>query len=419
MNNHNLNNLSSFIKNNNSFSDFNILNNFMLDLNFSNFKNNKQQGGGNGVKDDNIDSISLLLNNTSLSSIAKSTFYSIEKNKRNNLFNVLKGGNSQPSNEELVINSETAEELVKNVATTISDASATAEISKQVAIDAQETADKLLAEAKTPEEQETAIAAKKAANEIAEQAVSDIKEANTIISEGTKIINPEQTGTVVDEAIQDEGKIENNQSVPIAEPIQEEQPIPSKSTDAQDKQFFAPITVIPKGTILYHSHKKRNGFNQNRLKFGDTSLITFFTPNFRLASDNIGGCSLEDKEQGYIHAFEVKEDITNIYIAFPDSADKDLGLEELSTKFCGGLGQYNGVGFYYPINEIELFSKMGDYLNTTEPTLPPNSNNIRKLNNENLFYKEYALCNPDAFLKYLYTHKCIGTRKLSEPFAMD
>ena len=42
-------------------------------------------------------------------------------------------------------------------------------------------------------------------------------------------------------------------------------------------------------------------------------IIIFFTPNFRLASDRIQGCSI-DKQKGYIHAFEVIQDIPNIFI---------------------------------------------------------------------------------------------------------
>ena len=60
---------------------------------------------------------------------------------------------------------------------------------------------------------------------------------------------------------------------------------------------------------------------------------SFFTPNFRLASDKIEGCSI-DKQKGFIHVFEVKTDINDIYIKLPYDTDEDINLDELKDKFC-------------------------------------------------------------------------------------
>ena len=40
------------------------------------------------------------------------------------------------------------------------------------------------------------------------------------------------------------------------------------------------------------------------------------------------------------------------------------------------------------------------------------------LDDEN-YYSEFALCNPNDYLIYLYTQKCMSLRKLSQPYRFD
>jgi hypothetical protein len=140
---------------------------------------------------------------------------------------------------------------------------------------------------------------------------------------------------------------------------------------------------------------------------GDNSEIIFFTPNFRLASDRIQGCSI-DKQKGYIHAFEVIQDIPNIFIKLPYDTDDDVNVESLKFNFCGGSSNYNGVGFFYPKNEIELFNK----------TILSSESVVKNLT-EDYFFSEFGLCNTNPYLKYLYSQKCQSLRKLSQPYRFD
>ncbi len=165
--------------------------------------------------------------------------------------------------------------------------------------------------------------------------------------------------------------------------------------------------TIQKGTILYHSISNKRGFNTENIQLGQDRLIMFFTPNFRLASDQIEGCSI-DKQKGYIHAFEVTQDIPNIYIKLPYDTDEDMSLASLHSQFCAGSKTYNGVGFFYPKNEIELFNS----------AVLKSSPIPASISSEN-FYSEFGLCNPTPYLKYLYTQKCQSLRKLSQPYRFD
>ena len=170
--------------------------------------------------------------------------------------------------------------------------------------------------------------------------------------------------------------------------------------------------TIKKGTIMYHSVSNKRGFNTQNIQLGGDKIILFFTPNFRLASDKIEGCSI-DKQKGYIHVFEVNQDIPNIYIKLPYDTDDDISMTSLHDQFCSGSKQYNGVGFFYPKNEIELFSNI---------MANPISQSGLSLNQgiaEENFYSEFGLCNPTPYLNYLYSQKCQSLRKLSQPYRID
>ena len=155
--------------------------------------------------------------------------------------------------------------------------------------------------------------------------------------------------------------------------------------------------TIIEGTILYHASTQKKGFNTNNIMLGNDNIISFFTPNFRLASDNIGGCNI-DKQNGYIHVFRVIQDIPNIFIKLPYDMDNNMDLSELSNKFCSGNQKFNGIGFFYPQNNIKMFS------------------NSFYDDNDFDYYSEFGICNPNPFLEYLYTQNCMSLRKLSEPY---
>jgi hypothetical protein len=164
--------------------------------------------------------------------------------------------------------------------------------------------------------------------------------------------------------------------------------------------------TIKEGTILYHATSNKKGFNTNYINLGQDKLINFFTPNFRLASDKIEGCSV-DKQNGYIHVFKVIKDIPNIYVKLPFDIADDINSGLLANEFCSSNQTYYGIGFFYPKNNIEMFSnnpyQYGQQLN---------------LNDEDM-YSEFGLCNPKPYLQYLYTQKCQSLRKLSEPYRFN
>ena len=180
--------------------------------------------------------------------------------------------------------------------------------------------------------------------------------------------------------------------------LNENIPIPDYTSDV------IKTYTIKEGTILYHSTSNKKGFNTNYIKLGKDNIISFFTPNFKLASDNIEGCNI-NRQNGYIHVFKVIKDIPNIYIMLPFDIDNesDFNIDTLNDKFCKSDNLYYGVGFFYPKNEIEKFSNI-----------------INPLNNYNQeSYSEFGLCNPTPYLEYLYTQKCMSLRKLSEPYKFN
>jgi hypothetical protein len=165
--------------------------------------------------------------------------------------------------------------------------------------------------------------------------------------------------------------------------------------------------TIKAGTILYHATSNKKGFDTNYLNLGEDKIINFFTPNFRLASDKIEGCSI-DKQNGFIHVFKVKNDIPNIYVKLPYDIANDINSGSLVNEFCSKNQNYYGIGFFYPKNNIEMFSNDQSQYN-------------KQLNlaNEEVYYSEFGLCNPKPYLEYQYTQKCQSLRKLSDPYRFN
>ena len=133
---------------------------------------------------------------------------------------------------------------------------------------------------------------------------------------------------------------------------------------------------------------------------GEGNTAALFTPNFKLATDQIEGCSI-NKQNSFIHAFEVIEDIKNISVKLPYET---IDMEELKSNFCNNKNIYNGVGFFYPKNEIEEFN------NFMQKTTNYNSGK---------YYSEFLLCKPNNYIKYLYSQRCISLRNLSEQYRFD
>jgi hypothetical protein len=165
--------------------------------------------------------------------------------------------------------------------------------------------------------------------------------------------------------------------------------------------------TIKEGTILYHATSNKKGFNTNYINLGQDKLINFFTPNFRLASDKIEGCSV-DKQNGYIHVFRVVKDIPNIYVRLPYDIADDINSGLLANEFCSKNQNYYGIGFFYPKNNIEMFSN--NIYQQSQPNI---------LDNPDQYYSEFGLCNPKPYLEYLYSQRCQSLRKLSEPFRFN
>ena len=174
--------------------------------------------------------------------------------------------------------------------------------------------------------------------------------------------------------------------------------------------------TIKEGTILYHATVNKKGFNTNYIELGKDKLINFFTPNFRLASDKIEACSI-DKQNGYIHVFKVKKDISNIYIKHPYDIADDINSGNLANEFCSQNQNYSGVGFFYPKNNIEMFSNNLTFKEETKQFLPTGIE--MGVGMDSQYYSEFGLCNPKLYLEYIYSQKCQTLRKLSDPYRFD
>ena len=197
----------------------------------------------------------------------------------------------------------------------------------------------------------------------------------------------------------------NNQSVPASNQMNQRDVAsdyylqnPGYTSD------FVNTYTIPEGTILYHATTNKKGFNTYELDLGQNKELLFFTPNFRLASDKIQGCSI-DKQNGYIHVFKVKRDMPNIYIKNPYDINDDINSNFLREFYCED-GKYFGIGFFYPINNIQMFSNAERFDETSQLDFKKH-------------YSEYAICNPKSFLEYLYTQRCESLRKISTPYRFD
>lgn len=154
--------------------------------------------------------------------------------------------------------------------------------------------------------------------------------------------------------------------------------------------------TIKKGTILYHGSKSKETFNPFNIKLGSSNLIVFFSPDEELASRTYGSCVNFPVENGYLHKFKVSKDIENIIILSVYDLDNTDTIKKFEDRFCSRNNVYDmvldGIGFFYPSDAQD---------------------------NPKKFTSEFALCNPNAYLEYMNTQRCISRQTLGEPYKFN
>ena len=71
----------------------------------------------------------------------------------------------------------------------------------------------------------------------------------------------------------------------------------------------------------------KESFNPDDIRLGNDNLVSYFSPNKRLAADYITGCALYPSKNGYIHKFRVKKDITKLMILSNYEKNKEWDLK--------------------------------------------------------------------------------------------
>jgi hypothetical protein len=163
---------------------------------------------------------------------------------------------------------------------------------------------------------------------------------------------------------------------------------------------------IKKGTILYHGSKSKETFNPFNIKLDDDILAGYFTTNKQFSADYISRCAFYPKEQGYIHKFIVKRNIDRVLIVSKFDKKSDWDVKKIENLFCNSNNKYgeklDGVGFFYLSNNYNEF----------------NNESIDNDNQETSsnYELELALCDPNNFLDYVSTQRCIAVRKISSNY---
>lgn len=163
------------------------------------------------------------------------------------------------------------------------------------------------------------------------------------------------------------------------------------------------LYTIPKGSIIYHGSLNRESFNPYDIRLGDDKLVSYFSPNKRLAADYIIGCALFPTKAGYLHQFRVKKDIEKILIISSHEKQSHWTLKFLEDSFCSRKFriQLDGIGFFFPRRDENDFA-----------SLQQGDNDIKRL----AFDSEFAICNPNEYLQYVSSQRCMSVRKLSENY---
>ena len=160
---------------------------------------------------------------------------------------------------------------------------------------------------------------------------------------------------------------------------------------------------IPRGTIMYHGSLNRESFNPYDIRLGDDKLVSFFSPNKRLAADYIVGCALYPSKAGFLHKFRVKKDIEKVLIISTYEKQQHWTLKFLEDSFCSRKFriQLDGIGFFFPRRDEKDFSSIQN-----------GDDDIKRLS----FDSEFAICNPNEYLEYISTQRCSSMRKLSKDY---
>jgi hypothetical protein len=151
---------------------------------------------------------------------------------------------------------------------------------------------------------------------------------------------------------------------------------------------------IPKGSILYHGSLNKESFNPYDIRLGDDK---------RLAADYIIGCAVYPTKSGYLHKFRVKKDIEKILIISTHEKQAHWTLRFIEDSFCSRKFriQLDGIGFFFPRRDEKDFT-----------AIQKGDDSIKRL----AFDSEFAICNPNEYLEYVSSQRCVSLRKLSKEY---
>ena len=159
------------------------------------------------------------------------------------------------------------------------------------------------------------------------------------------------------------------------------------------------LFTIQKGTILYHGSLYKELFNTFDIRLGEDKLVAYFSPNRRLAADYIRGCADYPIRPGYIHKFRVKKNIEKIMIISTTERKPNWTLSYIEDTFCSRKFriQLDGIGFLFPRrDEHSLYN----------PGVVQDDEKVS-------FDFQTAICDPNEYLEYVSTQRCLAMRKLS------
>ncbi len=162
------------------------------------------------------------------------------------------------------------------------------------------------------------------------------------------------------------------------------------------------LFTIQKGTILYHGSLYKELFNTFDIRLGEDKLVAYFSPNRRLAADYIRGCADYPIRPGYIHKFRVKKNIEKIMIISTTERKPNWTLSYIEDTFCSRKFriQLDGIGFLFPRrDEHSLYN----------PGVVQDDERVS-------FDFQTAICDPNEYLEYVSTQRCLAMRKLSSEY---
>ena len=163
------------------------------------------------------------------------------------------------------------------------------------------------------------------------------------------------------------------------------------------------LYTIPKGTLLFHGSLNRESFNPYDIRLGDDRLVSYFSPNKRLAADYIVGCALYPAKSGYLHKFRVKKDIEKMLIVSTHEKQPHWTLSFIEDSFCSRKFriQLDGIGFFFPRRDEKDFT-----------AIQQGDKTVKNL----AFDSEFAVCNPNEYLEYVSSQRCQSVRKLTNDY---